>query len=161
MLIGSEEDGTANGFGQDTDIVEAAQAVKTAIENNEVDGNADPDDKMRKLAQHSKEDDDDDENEEDTYTRAKETPLSGALDDVLSTFSPLLRPLENLAFGRLMKRGRGCGALMGRAVSKIMNGALAYNDGEGQRPKLSFMANSLGAHTVSYTHLTLPTILLV
>lgn len=149
LLINSEESNNTSG---DSDILDAAKAAKVAIENEN------PDDeefahRVHTLAEHSLDDDADDDvdgNDVDSKVgRAKETPASEIVEGVVSTFSAVLRPLQNLAFGRLMKRGRICGKDMGKIIGKFMNAAyLSKDEGPYKRPKVSFMSNSLGAHCI-------------
>lgn len=153
LLMNSEKQNTKSG---DTDILRAAEAAKAAIENETGEEDEALKEKMKELAESSVPDDDDEDEQEDdvvavqngdsdsVVSRAKETALSDVIEGICSVFTPILRPLENLAFSRLMKRGRSCGAMMGRIAAKFMKSAMA---GEfEQKPLLTMMANSLGAH---------------
>lgn len=145
LIIQNEENRTKSG---NTDIKEAAEAAKKAME----DENPDDEELQAKLAvvsEHMIDDDDDDDDEvvaaikngdpEVAINRAKESAAGPIIEGALSIFRPIMRPLETLVFGRLMKRGRNCGKFMGEVLKKLMTSA----DG---RPKVTMMANSLGAH---------------
>lgn len=148
LLIKSESENAA----KDSDILEAAEAAKVALENEDPE-DADLQSKMATLAEHTvdvdaaeaAEEEDEDaraiqEGDPDAVVqRARNTRAGRIIEGVLSTFTPVLRPLENLMFGRLMKRGRQCGTYMGLVIGKMMKVA------EG-RPRVCMMANSLGAH---------------
>lgn len=150
LLIKSEEENSANNI----DILEAATAAQTAIEQD------DPEEeefkqKLTTLAENAVDIDDAENDEEEdgdanavkagepeaVVQRARETEASSIIEGALQTFKGVLRPFENLVFGRLMKRGRQCGTYMGLVLGKLMKSA------EGQ-PKVCMMANSLGAHVL-------------
>lgn len=147
LIIQNEANRTKSGT---SDIKEAAEAAKKAME----DENPDDEELRTKLAavsEHMVDDDDDDDDEvvaaikngdtDIAIERAKESPAGPIIEGAISVFKPIMRPLETLIFGRLMKRGRDCGKCMGSVLHKLMT--VSEN-----RPKVTMMANSLGAHVL-------------
>lgn len=147
LLIQSEQDN----IGEDSEILKTAQAAKVAMENEDPD-DEELKDRMKTLMQDTFDDEEDDEDDANlaaykagdadaVIENAKNNPVGNVIEDVLSVFRPIVRPVENLVFGRLMKRGRRAGIVMAEVLGKIMEAC------EG-RPKVCLMANSLGAHVL-------------
>lgn len=135
--------------GEDTDIVKAAEAAQTAIEEED-DEKEELVNELKVLAANTKDDDDDDDDDEDPDTkveRVREQAKSRGFMDVIGgtvtgVAANVLNPVQYLVFGRLMKRGDRTGRVMERVLGKLMRAK------EGTRIKLCLMANSLGAHVL-------------
>lgn len=156
LLVESEEEVSASG---ETDISRAARAARAAIENETFENDENLQRELRQLAENTVGEDqptneeraDDEDTREDESSasmlkRAKTTPLTDVVEGVFSQFSPVLRPLENMAFSRLMKRARASGLIIGRIVARIM--ASGLHGPTPQRKVCTFMANSLGAQVL-------------
>lgn len=139
-----------SGTGEETDISMAAMAAKKALDNEDPDDD-DYKEALKTLAADAADTDDEEEPDhivERAKANVKKNELiprdpedRGLIGDVLSIFKGILRPLETLAFGRLMKRGKKTGAVMGAVIAKLMS---ATED----RKRVCLMANSLGAHVL-------------
>lgn len=134
--------------GEDSDIVKAAEAAQTAIEEED-DEKEDLVNEFKTLAANTKDDDDyDDEDPDSKVARVREEAKSGGFigflgDTCSGVAANILNPFQNLVFGRLMKRGNRTGKVMEKVLGKIMRAK------EGPRVKLCLMANSLGAHVLA------------
>lgn len=141
--------------GEDTAIAKAADAARKAMEEDNPD-DEELNESLKVLVDEAHEDDDDEDDDEEAnlyreggtdevVNRAKDTPTGNAIETVLTVFRPVMRPFENLMFGRLMKRGQRVGHVMGAVLGKLMRAA---EERSGQ-VKVSMMANSLGAHVLA------------